>query len=888
MTDLLLRSTTRLCFKNFPLHYQQADLKRFILDEMKRDPSWQRSGNKESSPFIITDCRILKTKDGVSRRMAFVGLAPHKQSSTAAAAAIEWTTSASAIAQHVQRRLDKTYCATAKLSVEFAILPATPSTSNTTTTSESVDSSNAVKSKETKALPNDSQDDAMAKKSEFLSAMGVVETNKRSRTKVWANDDNEANDGDNDKDNLDPQTTSKAWNSVKSGNDSDGGDSNADDDDNDEQSMDDADPLAPPTTAAAAAASNNVASAAMDFLRSKQVARTDLNDDDKAAASSSPTVSSDVDDDNDDDDEVMPMKQQALPAHGRDHSQSPLSTTTLENDSNGPAKRKRSDSKEEEHDDNCGNDAHEMDAATIGSGTTSNNRLFLRNLPFTATEDDIRTHLQPYGTITECHIPVDDLYQNKGFAFVSFQLPSQAQAALTQADGRDFHGRLLHILPARQAPSVDATTNDQALTYKQKRDQVRQQEALHSQKGWMASFVRGDAVVDNLAERLGLRKGDILSIKDNLSSGDAAVRLALGETAVIEENRSYFANHGIDMEALVSLGTKGDETAVERSKTALLVKNLPHDTTKDDLQQIFSGPNVSILLPPSRTIAVVEYMHPNDAKVAFRKLAYRRFKSVPLYLEWVPLAASKEGDASIAKRQGGDASAIDDVADPVDDEVEVGPTFTLYVKNLNFSTTEEKLRDFFAKHIKDVRAVRVPQKVAPAKRQGEEPIMLSMGFGFVEFGSKESVQTALKTLQGSMLDDHALELKPSNAGTQDSTQSSKPVPLSHKAPCKLMVRNVPFQATRKELLQLFGSFGTLKKVRLPKKFDGSHRGFAFIEYLTGKEAANAMKVLSRTHLYGRHLVMEWAAPDEDGEDLQALREKAERSIAPKGKKIRFD
>jgi len=136
-----------------------------------------------------------------------------------------------------------------------------------------------------------------------------------------------------------------------------------------------------------------------------------------------------------------------------------------------------------------------------------------------------------------------------------------------------------------------------------------------------------------------------------------------------------------------------------------------------------------------------------------------------------------------------------------------------------------------------------------------------------------------------LLDGHALELKPSNA--QAST-SKLPAKQPEKAPTKLMVRNVPFQATRKELLQLFGSFGQLKKVRLPKKFDGSHRGFAFIEYLTAKEAAAAMKALSRTHLYGRHLVMEWAAKDEEVEDLQILREKAERDVAPKGKKIRFD
>ena len=103
-----------------------------------------------------------------------------------------------------------------------------------------------------------------------------------------------------------------------------------------------------------------------------------------------------------------------------------------------------------------------------------------------------------------------------------------------------------------------------------------------------------------------------------------------------------------------------------------------------------------------------------------------------------------------------------------------------------------------------------------------------------------------------------------------------------------MVRNVPFQASRSEILKLFGSFGQLRRVRLPKKFDGSHRGFAFVEFLTSKEAVAAMNALSRTHLYGRHLVLEWATDDD--EDLDRLRDKAQRDTVaalPKNKRMKF-
>lgn len=52
--------------------------------------------------------------------------------------------------------------------------------------------------------------------------------------------------------------------------------------------------------------------------------------------------------------------------------------------------------------------------------------------------------------------------------------------------------------------------------------------------------------------------------------------------------------------------------------------------------------------------------------------------------------------------------------------------------------------------------------------------------------------------------------------------------------------------------------------RLPKKFDGNHRGFAFLEFTTKQEAGNALEGVGGTHLYGRRLVVEYAAADAEG------------------------
>lgn len=831
--------------------------------------------------LMITDVKVLMRQDGASRKIAFLGFATPTQ------------------AEHVVSYFHKTYCQSSRLSVEFAWSkkedgqhrrPWSKHSKGSTKyqklhADDDDNEEDETKAVSTKELPSVEQTTKQDKrKQEFLAAMGVA----TEKQKFWANDDGIDVDATMDiKDRHEKKTTTPAADS--SDDDSSSDESSVASDDSGGQG---ADILRTTQQQSTTMAAGSVLTD-LDFLKSKAIVKDELDSDDdddnekdpaadveetkKEDDSDSSDDDSDSSDDNDDDDNNVNDK----PARGEYDG------------------RNQQQSHDTELDDNEEED------------TIAHNRLFIRNLPFASVEEDLQHLLDRFGTVVECHIPVDDQKRTKGFAFCTFSSSDEAARAKDTLDGTDFQGRLLHILPARKsiASTASLDPNDPTLTYKQKQDLLRKQNATGTSQGWSASFVRGDAVVDNLAARLGLNKGAILNVKDDLKSGDAAVRMALGETQIIQENRDYFQAHGIDMEALVSMTSATTGTA-KRSTTMILVKNLPFDTEKDELQKLFGDAAQRILLPPSRTIALCEFAVSADAKRAFKKLAYKRFKHVPLYLEWAPLS-SKLGSSS-----AGDSEAPSRTIQPlneqravvgqtktelsmeVDDTVDSSTSYSIYIKNLNFSTTEDQLRSLFEEHV-TVRAVRIPVKVAPVKQGGrvnEEQKLHSMGFGFIECDSDASVRKALKFLQGTVLDGHALELKRSSKSLSKSeakTGGNELVPKG-KNPTKIMCRNVPFQATRKELLQLFGSFGQLKKVRLPKKFNGQHRGFAFMEFLTSREAQSAMKALSRTHLYGRHLVLEWAT---DKDDMDTLRQKAKRDIQaddaapiekPKNKKIRFD
>jgi len=190
---------------------------------------------------------------------------------------------------------------------------------------------------------------------------------------------------------------------------------------------------------------------------------------------------------------------------------------------------------------------------------------------------------------------------------------------------------------------------------------------------------------------------------------------------------------------------------------------------------------------------------------------------------------------------------------------------TVFIKNINYNTTESTLQAHFEK-IGPLRSVTIPKK----KEKGE---LQSMGFGFIEFMNKDDAKKALKSLQNINIDGHTLVLRISKTGTSVAPKEHVKANNTIVQGTKLLIKNVAFETTKKDLKDLFGTFGELKTVRLPKKMDGTHRGFAFVEFLTKQEAKNAMDALKSTHLYGRHLVIEYA---KDDANIEAVREKTNR------------
>eukprot|EP00106_Octopus_bimaculoides_P015495 XP_014782937.1 PREDICTED: probable RNA-binding protein 19 [Octopus bimaculoides] len=432
-------------------------------------------------------------------------------------------------------------------------------------------------------------------------------------------------------------------------------------------------------------------------------------------------------------------------------------------------------------------------------------RLFVRNLPYTCTEEDLEKHFSKYGALVEVYVPLDTATNKmKGFAFITYMIPENAVRALTEMDGTSFQGRLLHIIPSRIKKDKDDTGHSKGSSFKTQSLQKQKSQA-QSSHNWNSLFLGSNAVADVLTEKYGIKKTDLLDFETNDSLG---VRMALGETQIVTETREFLLENGVSLDSF-------SQASGPRSKTVILVKNLPADCKGEEIAKVFSkyGTLGRVIFPPAGITAIIEFLSPSEAKKAFTNLAY-------------------------TKEQKTEQSSEDEESD-------VEPDSVMFVKNLTLETKEDHLRKAF-ESCGPIRNVIVARK-KDFKNQGQA---LSMGYGFVEFKRSKSAQKAIKKLQHMELNGHQIELKISNR------------------------------------LSMY-VFGELKIVRLPKKMagTGSHRGFAFVDFVNRREAKKAFNALCHsTHLYGRRLVLEWADTEETIEDLR--RKTAEHFHDDIPKKIR--
>ena len=919
--------SSRLCVKNIPKHLTLERLREHFAERGE-----------------VTDAKIMKTGDGKSRQMAFVGYKTEED----ATKALEY--------------FNNTFVDTSKISVEYAravkstTLPRPWSRHSEGSSAharsnapapdpdapEPPDPDRFVGVRELKKMKNakkhaaERELEAMLaadpKLAEFMELMAP-----RSKQKIWDNQDvtafGAAGDGDGD---LHAQLRDEKPAFEDDGSDDDAYDQDLDDD-----------------TGKAGAAKGVKRQPARTARKRRGGGADDGSESDSFDVSDESDVSSESDEsesDTDDegvdalaaDDGVSDMEY--LKKRAGAFSESESDEDEDASDGASEEEEEEEEEAEEEADDgdvekkaaskkaaseqNLSKEARVVTAEDM-EAIAETGRVFARNLPFTATEEEVAAYFSRFGPLTAVHVIVDKTTRrSKGLAYVTYALPENGVAAMEALDGTIFQGRLIHLIPAKRPPVAADTLGgvgrlegadgagetsprdetERSAGFKADRDARLKADAGTNRAAWNSLFMRQDTVAAAVAAKYGVSKADLLESGD----ADVAVRLALGEAQIIADTKAQLEARGVDVGSLERSAAaggantgKGAQKSVKRSGLCILLKNLPYEAEEEELRSMCErfGSLSRLVLPDTRTLALAEFLEAPDARRAFKGLAYKRYKHVPIYVEWAPAGAfaedAKRADASAAARAavvpradaGGSARTPPPRAAPHADVSRNGAdedatnededASRLFVKGLSFQTSEAALRAHFLRAASAAGGRVLATNVAT--QRGPGGATLSRGFGFVEFDAPAVARAAKRAMQGAALEGRALRLELSSAETtranrlerdgegsdKSSDKSAVTVPKGFSA-TKLVVRNVAFEATRRDVQKLFNPFGVLKSCRLPKKFDGAHRGFAFAELSTKREASAALEALRGTHLYGRRLTVERAAEDDD---VAGVREK---------------
>src|SRR6201984_2440201 len=79
-----------------------------------------------------------------------------------------------------------------------------------------------------------------------------------------------------------------------------------------------------------------------------------------------------------------------------------------------------------------------------------NTKIFVGNLSFNTTENDLQDAFAAHGTVTEANLMMDRTTgRPRGFAFVTMGSPDEAQKAIEALNGANLDGRTLTVNEAR-------------------------------------------------------------------------------------------------------------------------------------------------------------------------------------------------------------------------------------------------------------------------------------------------------------------------------------------------------------------------------------------------------------------------------------------------------
>ncbi|KAK9756447.1 hypothetical protein RND81_01G098300 [Saponaria officinalis] len=357
-----------------------------------------------------------------------------------------------------------------------------------------------------------------------------------------------------------------------------------------------------------------------------------------------------------------------------------------------------------------------------GSGAASlvTTSLYVGDLDFNVNDSQLYDLFNQIGQVVSVRVCRDlTTRRSLGYGYVNYSNPQDAARALDVLNFTPLNGKPIRIMYSHRDPSIRRSGTGNIFI--KNLDKAIDHKALHDT---FSSF------------------GNILSCKiatdgNGQSKGYGFVQFDSEEAAqkAIEKLNGMLIN---DKQVFVGHFVRKQERDNDSSRTKfnnVYVKNLSESTTDDDLKKIFGeyGPITSAVVMrdadgKSRCFGFVNFDSPDDAARAVDALNGSKFDEK----EWYVGKAQKKSERE-QELKGKFEQTLKEAADKFQGA-------NLYIKNLDDTIDDEKLRELFAEH----------GKITSCKVM-RDPSGISKGSGFVAFSTPEEAARALAEMNGKII-----------------------------------------------------------------------------------------------------------------------------------------
>ncbi|KAI3774722.1 hypothetical protein L1987_49282 [Smallanthus sonchifolius] len=346
--------------------------------------------------------------------------------------------------------------------------------------------------------------------------------------------------------------------------------------------------------------------------------------------------------------------------------------------------------------------------------------LYVGDLEFSVTDAQLFELFNQLGQVVSVRVCRDlSTRRSLGYGYVNYVNPQDAARAIEMLNFTPLNGKSIRIMYSHRDPSVRKSGSGNIFI--KNLDKAIDQKALHDTFSTFGNILSCKIATDST----GQSKGYGFVQYDSEESAQQAIEKLNG--MLLNDKQVYVGPF---------LRKQEREMAVDKMKfTNVFVKNLSESTTDDDLSKAFSeyGTITSAVVMRdadgnSKCFGFVNFENADDAAKAVDGLNGQKFDEK----EWYVGKAQKKNEREQELKQKFEQS--------MKEAVDKSQGLNLYIKNLDDTVSDEKLKELFA-----------PFGTITSCKVMRDPNGASKGSGFVSFSTSEEASRALSEMNGKMV-----------------------------------------------------------------------------------------------------------------------------------------